>query len=205
MEVRNMWLFVLVSALMYQLATVACNSDVDHLIAEASEPNVIQIDAYGKVSTNSDSDMDERRLMLEEMRLKKEMMMRKRKRNNGPTIIMVPNLGVPPPQQQTDYQPPQSESYPDSYASDSKPQSHSRACYVTTNICDGGHDRMLKNTVQRTVQKSIEASVKSSLKSALLPIVEELTRRMGEDLPIPVVKKYQEDMQMYASKYLDKM
>lgn len=185
------------------LMKAAVCADMDHVMAEASEPNVIQIDAFGKVSTNADSDMDDKRLLLEELRLRKEMMMRRSRRKDGPTIIMMPSLSAPPPEPQFAVSASQDTDTRASY--DSHSYYRGKSCYVTTNICDKNQDQILKKTVQRTVQKSIESSVKNGLKQALVPMFEELTRRMSEDLPLSVVKKYQEDLHSYASKFLDRL
>ena len=195
---------IAVILLLLQLKSVLC-SDIDNMMAEASEPNVIQIDAFGKVSTNSEPELDDRKLMLEEMRLRREMAMRRR-RKDGPTIIMMPS----PPAYPAPEQPYAAQQQPapdaDRYASyDTRLYPQNKSCYVTTNICDRSQDDVIKKTVQRTVQKSIESSVKNSLKQALVPLIEELTRRMGEDLPQPTIQKYQEDMQAYTSKFVDKL
>jgi hypothetical protein len=191
-------------------AAVSNDSLIDHMVAEASEPNVIQIDAYGKVSTNSEPEMDDRRLMLEEMRLRREMMMRRRRQKDGPTIIMMPGPAPPAspePVYAPSYSPPPA-SDPDRYLPyDTKTYGQSKSCFVTTNVCDRSQDDAIKKTVHRTVQKSIETSVKQSLKQALVPLVEELTRRMAQDLPQPLpqpeFKKYQQDMHAYASRFLE--
>lgn len=196
--------------LVIQLKAAICNEiNEDSIIAEASEPNVIQIDAYGKVSTNSDTDqLDDKRLMLEEMRLRREMSMRRRRRTDGPTIIMMPSPPAYPasePPAYAPHQPPAAD--PERYAAyDSRSYpSHSKSCYVTTNVCDRSQDDAIKKTVQRTVQKSIETSVKSSLKQALVPLVEELTRRMSEEMSPSNAKKYKEDINDYAKKYIEKL
>lgn len=192
-----------------QLKAVVNNDVMDSMIAEASEPNVIQIDAYGKVSSNSEPEMDDRRLMLEELRMRREMMMRRKRTKDGPTIIMMPGPQQPsapeppvyvshspppppPPQEVERYVPYDSRSY-----------GQSKSCYVTTNVCDRSQEDAIKKTVHRTVQKSIESSVKSSLKQALVPLVEELARRMSQELPQPEGKKYQQDMQAYATRFLE--
>lgn len=151
--------------------------------------------------------MDDRRLVLEELKLRKEMMARRR-RKDGPTIIMMPSPPTYPhrPEQPYPSHPPPPSPDTDRYTPyDTRTHAQGRSCYVTTNICDRSQDDAMKKTVQRTVQKSIESSVKSSLREALVPLIEELTRKMSHDLPQPVVHKYQEDMQDYASKFLDKL
>lgn len=186
----------LITCVILLLLMKAAVCDLDHMLADSSGPNVIQIDGSGRVSSHREPpELDERRLLL-------EMMMRRGRRKDGPTIIMMPPAPAEPHFASTaSYDTSPRASY------DSHSYQPEKSCFVTTNICDKHQDKMIQKTLQRTVQKSIETSIKNGLKQALVPMFEELTRRVTEahDLPYPVAKKYQDDLHGYASKFLDKL
>lgn len=171
--------------LMLLMRATVC--ELDYILADASQPSVIQIDGSGRVTSNIEPELDERRLLLD--------MMRQARRKNEPTIIMAPV--------QLPYNAVSSQDAIPRVTYDSRYQQE-RSCFVTTNICDKNQDKLIQKSLQWTVQRSM---VKNGLKQALVPIFEELTRKMTEayDLPSSEARKYQEDLHGYVSVFLDRI